>query len=190
MVVMKCRPRPHRSAEAGFTLIELLLIVAIVGVLSALAVVGYRYWLKSARTGETKDLVQALMYGQHAYHADNDGYLDCSSSWTDFYPIAAGPDNTKHAFHNPSHGDYKCWMLLAADAESAGYASFTVRAGAPGDVPPQPPFGTLQNWPPTTWSGAWYIVLATLDQDADTTRGYLVGSAFQPDSIIGHNEEE
>ncbi|RLB48229.1 MAG: hypothetical protein DRI90_25580 [Deltaproteobacteria bacterium] len=190
MTVMKCRLRLRHPADAGFTLIELLIIVALVGVLSAIAMVGYRYWMKSARTGETKDLVQAIMFGQHNYHADNDGYLDCSSSWTDFYPLALGPDGAKHPFHNPSHADYACWQLLAPDTDAPTYASFTVRAGIPKSVVPQPPFGTLQNWPPATWTGAWYIVLATLDQDGDKDFGYLVGSAFAPNTIIGHKETE
>ncbi len=193
MVCMTFRPRPHRSATAGFTLIELMVIVALVGVLSVLAIAGYRYWLRSAKTGETKDLVQMIMLGQHTYYADTDGYLNCSSSFTDYYPIVKpnGPDDNKQLFHNPNHPDYECWQLLAPDATAATYALFTVIAGTAAEVPPQPPTAEpRQNWPPLNWNKPWYVVVATVDQDNDDVNGYFVGSAFAPNSIYSENESE
>ena len=54
--------RAATSAKRGFTLIELLIAVAIVGVLSTLALVGYRKVIARARLGEATSMVAAIAH--------------------------------------------------------------------------------------------------------------------------------
>ncbi|WP_437292110.1 type IV pilin protein [Sorangium sp. So ce406] len=48
------------SRSRGFTLVELMIVVAIIGVLAALAIVGVRNYLTTAKTAEAKQIVGAI----------------------------------------------------------------------------------------------------------------------------------
>jgi prepilin-type N-terminal cleavage/methylation domain-containing protein len=56
-------------SKGGFTLIELMIVVAIVGVLAALAVPAYIDYTRRARTSEVLTVFDAIAQGASEYHA-------------------------------------------------------------------------------------------------------------------------
>ena len=57
----------------GFTLLELMIVVAIIGVLAALAIPKYRDMIEKSREGATKGNIGAIMSSLAIYYSDNKG---------------------------------------------------------------------------------------------------------------------
>jgi type IV pilus assembly protein PilE len=66
--------RCGRSSQRGFTLIEIMIVVAIVGILTAIAVPGYAAYVQRAARGEGRStLLEAAQFMQRFY-SDNNRY--------------------------------------------------------------------------------------------------------------------
>lgn len=89
----------RRRKEQGFTLIELMIVVAIVGILAAIAIPNFVGMQKRAKTTEAKSNLGEIWTLQEAYRAENDTYvapsgaiapgtLDGTTGWAElgFYP--------------------------------------------------------------------------------------------------------
>ncbi len=180
------RKTTYRKAR-GFTVVELLAVVAMIGVLAALAIVGYRRYLISARTGEAKDIIGAIRIAEESFRAETMGYLNCSPT-NKWYP--AMPDGKKRHWIQ-THDDSQCWTMLNVNVDAPTSFGFILKAGAPGDntSPPATCLTGGANWPATI-TEPWYVVQANGNNDpSNPAMSCFVASSFSGE-IVSENEAE
>ena len=65
------------KSESGFTLVELMIVVAIIGVLSAVAVPNFKKYQAKAKSSEAKLQLSAAYTAQQAFYGDFGMYAHC-----------------------------------------------------------------------------------------------------------------
>ena len=63
-----------RKSEKGFTLIELLIVVAIIGILAAIAIPQFASYRQKAYNSASQSDLKNMKTGMEAYMADNQEY--------------------------------------------------------------------------------------------------------------------
>ena len=89
-----------KKTGKGFTLIELMIVVAIIGILAAVAIPGFMSYIKNSKTSEAKTNLDAIRKGAISYfeaeHYGDDGMTATSKQ----YPQS--PDGLKKVGEQPS----------------------------------------------------------------------------------------
>ncbi|WP_437301310.1 type IV pilin protein [Sorangium sp. So ce426] len=193
---MRSRRRQRSAASRAFTLVELLVVVAMVGVLAALAMVGYRRYMNAAGIAEPKAVIQGIRGAQESYKAEMLTYLSVSSTLSNWYPSTTLGDH-KTAWSNPSHGDFANWRMLNVTTDGAVRFGYATVAGETGGLDQNT--GTTYTWaglpmsplldPQFAPSGPWYVVQAAGDRDGDGTLALLLTASTMP-SIYWENDTE
>lgn len=81
---------PAQSSERGFTLIELLTVVAILGIMATLAIVGYTKNVRNARRTEVIGDLSNLALRENAMMSARGHYASTATSEDDTYPVTPG----------------------------------------------------------------------------------------------------
>ncbi|MGD9822959.1 type IV pilin protein [Desulfobacter sp.] len=130
-----------KNNQKGFTLIELMIVVAIIGILAAIAIPNYLTYQLKAKTAEAKTNMGAIRTALEAYNAEADLYQACVSSpdanpgkakraWSDaggFGSIGFNPAGEVYYTYSVSAGasDYTVTAIGDLDGDTAN-ATFTV----------------------------------------------------------------
>ncbi|MEE8127640.1 MAG: prepilin-type N-terminal cleavage/methylation domain-containing protein, partial [Nitrospinaceae bacterium] len=68
------------NSEGGFTLIELLIVIAIIGILAAIAIPAFTQYKIRSYDADAKSNLHNIFLGCKAYWADNGGLASCDSN--------------------------------------------------------------------------------------------------------------
>jgi type IV pilus assembly protein PilA len=60
----------RKKAQEGFTLIELMIVVAIIGILAAVAIPAFMKYIKKSKTSEAREFVKKIYDGARSYWMD------------------------------------------------------------------------------------------------------------------------
>jgi type IV pilus assembly protein PilA len=66
-----------RKLKRGFTLIELMIVVAIIGILAAIAIPNFIKFQARSKQSEVKSNLKALFTAERSYYQDHDTYSGC-----------------------------------------------------------------------------------------------------------------
>ena len=183
----------------GFTLVELMIVVAIIGVLAILAVVGYRKLITSSHTGEATHMIGSIRVAQETFHSETGQYDNISSGITpgNLYPSQNDPPDDKKitSWGMPcgSCGDPQAWNRLPVHPDGPVRFAYATIAGVANSQPQSAPpsqFPSSVAWPSAAnITSDWYVVTAFGDLDGNGTYVVLMGTSWQKDLFVVNEGE-
>jgi type IV pilus assembly protein PilA len=183
-------PDVTARGSRAFTLVEMMIVVAIVGVLAVLAVVGYRQLIRSSHVSEATGMVQSIRVAQEGYHSETQQYANVSPTLTTYYPQA------------PSYGVVTAWGAACTNCATVSWSALPVHVDGPvmfgyatvagvAGAAPVPAQVTVNGSPlvfPVAPTTDWYIIAAEGDLDGSPTNNTHVYATSWSNQVWVDNE--
>ena len=140
--------RSMKNLQRGFTLIELMIVVAIIGILAAIAIPNFAKFQARAKQSEAKANLKAIYTAKHSHYGEADSYVCLNNGFCDWntsaktrysYVAGTGANQSTHDQSVVNQSETPCAADTAHAAETA--RSFTVTAN--GNIDSD---ATCDNW--------------------------------------------
>jgi prepilin-type N-terminal cleavage/methylation domain-containing protein len=186
-------------AVRGFSLVELMAVVTIIGILAALGIAVLSKRARESNVTNAIVVVKAIGVAQEIYRAQNQVYLNVSSSNSAWYPRATIRGNQRASFWNAgADTETARWRRLAPDVRQPVQFGFLANAGLPSNSPDTAPSSFLATdfvgrveLPTGIGSDAepWYLIQARADADNDSVPCGVIAVNWTP-QILTFNDGE
>lgn len=134
--------RISRKSQRGFTLIELMIVVAIIGILAAVAIPAFMNYMSKGKASEAKLNTGTISRMLKAYHTENGSFPDPAVATANGTVGAAAVANTpsNRTYANTDWGNAAAnpldspWLMIGFTMEGSSYYQYvwtTVSTTAP-----------------------------------------------------------
>lgn len=145
--------------QAGYTLVEMMIVVAIIGILSAIAIPTFTSRVYKSRTAEATAFLGEIKKQQESYRGDWGQYCEVSANATDYNPTSA--PSIEPVVWTVDTGNWDQLNARPAGPVRFRYASV---AGPPNTDPNAFGFGSTLGYDQTDF---WFVSRALGDLDDD-----------------------
>ncbi len=195
---LRVTPKGQKSTSLrgsyGFTLVELMIVIAMIGVLAALGIFGFRKYIRAAAAAEVKAVIQGIRVSEEAIRAETFQYRGCSANLTSWYP--GTPNDKKRNWDNGQVGnaEHDCWNEINVTTDGPVRFGYAVVAGIAPQPNAVPNIAYCGNWAAVhaTVNGPWFVVQAAGDQNADGVMSLFASSSMTGEICVepSHGDDE
>ena len=146
------------NQNKGFTLIELMIVVAILGILAAVAIASYNAYVRRSRNAEATAILADIRLKQEAYRGAFQQYANGCDAW---FPAAMPKSEPQATSGSGTAACATTWRKLGVVFPGSVYFMYDTQAGLPGTAP------TTGRYTGASTRDFWYGAAAIEDLNGD-----------------------